>query len=209
MQLMDNHSSLADEGSYFKALTTPGTGIVGPAQQTFVNTSALLSMATNATSGKRCYLDYIRLMCTSAPTAAINVNFAITVDSIVRGTSAAGTSLASNTINANMDSSRLSALSAINFGAITFNTTASPKVVFRGIAKTQGTPCILVGDLFSIDFGEHSQAGGLLSGSASAAYSISSGPIVFGPNSTLALHMWCASITVGPTFEVEVGWWER
>jgi hypothetical protein len=210
-QLMDNHSTLADEGSYFKVTNaTPGTAVAAAISSSFLSTAALFAMVTGATSGKRCYLDYIRLVCNVAGAGSTNLNFLITIDNAARSVSG-GT--AATPVNVNMDSARTSSLTSFTFGTVTLGAASAGtnnRIVHRSIAKTQAAPCLVVGDVYAIDFGEHAQSAGLLSGTAATMFSISSGPVVFGANSTLALHWWGANnATTAPSFEYEVAWWER
>jgi hypothetical protein len=212
-QLMDNHSTLADEGSYFKVTSFTNAGaitpIAGPVQTTFSLTSGIAAMVTGGTSGKRCYLDYIRLYCTAAGTASTNLNFAISLDSTSRTITGGTTAPTIAPTNVNMDSARTTTLSSFTFGNLTIGAAANARVVFRGVMKTQAAPCMVVGDTYSIDFGEHAQSGSLMSGTNPSAYALSSGPVVFGANSTLVLHTWSTLNSAAASYDFEIGWWER
>jgi len=71
--------NLADEGSYFSAITpTPGTGIVDGVVTTFVETTP--SVVIYNGSSKRLFLDFLRLTITVAPVGGTRVRFTTTID---------------------------------------------------------------------------------------------------------------------------------
>ena len=90
--------------------------------------------------------------------------------------------------------------------------------------KSQVAPCWTVGDEVLITFGDpthSSQAGFNSSGpslAASATQSIQTvsiqrnvGPVILqGQNHCLLVHLWnTGNATTAPSWEVELGWWER
>lgn len=206
IQLMDNHSSLADEGSYFKAVNpTISTAIAGAATTSFSPTAALFSIYnTSAAGGKRIYMDYIRLMVVGAPTTSTSAQIAVTIDSGTNRYSSGGTAITPT--NTNMDSSRATVASMF-FGAVVLNA-ASGSV--RTVSRFNPKQAILVaGDVISMDFGEHSSGAAALTGAAAQTLPASVGPVVIGGGHSLNFHIWYPAATAAPTFEFEIGMWER
>jgi hypothetical protein len=214
-QYGDNHSSLADEGLYFKAFNaTPGTGQNMSTIQTSYNPARcyLQFQTSNIGDAKvRVFLDYIRLMCTSAGTSSTTFQAAIVVD-YNRATTTAGTlSLGTNVNNAY---SRNAATAQVWAGDITMATASTlARTVFRTQLRTATSPTLAVGDLYSFDFGEVSHQsqfqGTTTPAAAAAAYTHFTGPLVLSSDSTVSLHIWGAAMASAPSFEFEVGWWER
>lgn len=207
-QLMDNHNSLADEGSYFKATNaTPGTAITHATTAAFSSTAAALCIFnSNAAGGKRIYLDYFRLIVVGTPTTATSAQMVITLDTGNR-LSSGGTTLTAAC--ANMDSSRTSG-ATITFGAVVLTAASgSVRQVGRHTFKTQATPCLAVGDILAADFGDATASGATLAGTTPLALPYSSGPIVIGGGHSLNVHLYYPAVTVAPTYEVEIAFWER
>src|ERR1039457_7133219 len=80
---------LADEGSYFIATNpTPGTALAYNIQAAFSDTVPLFYVQNNDSKanpfGKRLYLDYIKLICTTAPASGTGARFAIKTDPAIR-----------------------------------------------------------------------------------------------------------------------------
>jgi hypothetical protein len=96
--------ALADEGSYFVANNpTPGTAIVHAVSAAVSETAGNYMYLKNndALGGKRLYLDFIRLICTSVDTAGTASHFFLKADNANRYTSG-GSSITPK--NSNMDS---------------------------------------------------------------------------------------------------------
>jgi hypothetical protein len=63
-----------------------------------------------------------------------------------------------------------------------------------------------------LNFGANDTFGGASSGAVTNIYPVGVGPVVLGPgnNHSLLVHMWNpGNATTAPSWEVEVGWWER
>jgi hypothetical protein len=215
-QYGDDHSSLADEGLYFKAFNTqtPGTGQAMTTLQTSFNPLRcyLQFQVPNIGDAKvRVFLDYIRLMCTVAGTASTTFQAALVVD-YKRATTTAGTlSLGTNVNNAY---SRNNAIAQVWAGDITIAAASTlARTVFRTQMRTATAPTLAVGDLYSFDFGEVSQQslfqGTTTPAAAASSYPHYTGPLILSSDSTVSLHIWGAAMTAAPSFEFEVGWWER
>lgn len=196
--------SVADEGSYFTAITpTPGTGVIGhAAPTTFDETKPYLLLYNGGQN--RIYPQYIRLHDTVVSVGGARVQFTIAIDQGNRYSSG-GTALTKN--NVNMDSV-VSTQATINAGAVIATAASASRrvldhVVFRGTID-------VVEDVFEIVFGASDGPG--VGGSRVATVqdmSKMAPPIVVGPGQSLLIHQWAASQSTGPTFQVSFGYIER
>jgi hypothetical protein len=202
----------ADEGKYFVAVNpTMGTGIAMGIQTTFNATANVLGILVNnaaAGSGKRLYVDYIRLICTAAGTTTTASDLAVVVDNTNRYSSG-GTQLTPVCVNADLTSLNTSALAY--FGALTAAAANAARVVSRLRLKTQAAPCWVVGDSVFVKFSAQDGQGiGPTSGTAAQNIGLSAGPVIIGAGESVLFHMWnTANATTPPSFEVEIGWYER
>ena len=210
-------NSIADEGSYFNATNaTIGTGIIHALTTAWSGTAALFCLRnTDAEGAKRINLDYIRLVTGATAigmTAATSIEFAITIDNTNRYSSG-GTSI--TPVNANMDSSQAT-IAALNFGAVVLSAASgSVRTTTRGALPRRAAPAMVTGDQFMFDFGGSAPPavdtiGAAAPATAAASFYIPSGPVIIGGGDSLNFHLWYPSgATTAPTFEFEIGWWER
>ena len=208
---------LADEGSYFNAVNaTPGTGIIHALTTAFSSTAALFCLRnTDAEGAKRLYLDYVRLTTGAtaiAMTAATSIECAITIDNTNRYSSG-GTAL--TPVNANMDSASAT-IAAVTFGAVVLTAASgSVRAITRAALPRRAAPAMVTGDQFLFNFGTVDAPSIAVAGAAAPATAASSfycplGPVVIGGGDSINFHLWYpAGATTAPTFEVELGWWER
>ena len=202
---------LADEGTYFNAVNpTLGTPI---AQTTSITafgatTPVLIIQNTDSPTNlgyKRIYLDYIRLIQGSTvPTSATAWQSALILDKGPRYTSG-GTAL--TPVNPNMDLAALS-IAAGFFGAIVAPAALSARVVGRHVARSV---IPVVNDETIYSFGNDHAPGAVsdIAGTTAKRLVIPCGPVVIGPGQVLLLYQWGPSCAAAPTFEFELGWWER
>ena len=196
--------NLADEGSYFTAITpTPGTGIVDGVVTTFVETTPSI-LIYNGTSNKRLFLDFIRLTVTVAPVGGTRVRFTSTIDDGNRYTSG-GTALTIN--NVNMDSAVSSSGVSIYKGAITATAASGSRRVIADTIYRWGTIGI-VGDVYEQVFGEPS-TGTITPVATVSTFSKGLPPVVLGPGDSFVQVQWEASQSTAPTTAVEMGFWLR
>lgn len=227
-QLGDNHSSLADEGSYFKATNASiGTAASVTVPLTYTAASPMFMIVNNsaASAGKRVFVDYVRLFVsavggtnTSAGSPQ-SIQCAVFLDDQTSGTRwvSGGSAAAISTVNVNSSSSATSSASMYFGNSLTATSAGNPRQIIRSVFKVHpaaptvnATP-VVVGDTYSMDFGEHSSGSGALNGFTASSYSASVGPAVIGGGHCLLFYIWYAGCTSGiiPTYEFEVGWWER
>jgi hypothetical protein len=225
-QLGDNHSSLADEGSYFKATnSTIGTGTSVTVPTTYTAASPMFMIVNTAASasGKRIFVDYVRLFVssvggTNASAASQSIQCAVILDDQTSTTrySSGGSSAAVSVVNVNSGSSVTSSASVYFGNSLTATTPGNPRQIVRNVFKfhpaapTTNSSPVIVGDNYSMDFGEHSAGSGQLNGFTASAYAASVGPAVIGWGHCLLFYLWYpAASAITPTYEFEIGWWER
>lgn len=203
----------ADEGRYFVATNpTMGTGIAMGIQTSFSDTANVLCNIFNnaGTATTRIYLDYIRLIVTAAGSTTTASDLAIKLDSSgATRVSSGGSSLTPVSVLPGYDGKN--SIAQVTFGAITGTTAVNSNAVARIKLKTQTAPCWTVGDSVLIKFGVlDGQGFGNTSGSATLNIGLSAAPIIITPGGNCLFHMWnTANATTPPSFEVELGWWER
>jgi hypothetical protein len=201
-------SAVANEGTYYRATNqVPGTATAYSITTAFSATAGFAVIRnTDSAGGKRLFMDYIRLICTTAPASATSSHFAISIDSTNRYTSG-GTALTPQ--NANMVSAN-SSIGTCHIGAPTIAAASgSVRYLTRGVLFS-AIP--VVNTEWIINFGAGDSGSGTLAGTTAARIGIPMGPVVLGPGAThsLVLHIWNpANATTAPQYEFEAGWWER
>jgi hypothetical protein len=220
--LMQDYYGLADEGCYFIATNpTPGTGIA------FGNVSGVsgassdtvpgliiqnIDQSPSGTVGKRIYLDYIKLICTAAVAGASASPFyqmMIKTDNTLSRYTSGGTLI--TPVNSNMDVGSPT-ISKVIFGTPTAAAASSAARLLARIVGRGATLLPGINDTLIINFGSVEKASGNqnLSQAAPAGLLYNVPPVVLGPGSTMTLHGWTpATFTTVPSFEFEMGWFER
>ena len=209
---------LADEGSYFTAQNpTIGTGVItAGAITSFTDTNALFVIKNNASvaSGIRFYLDYLRLIATSATTAVVSVDFLVKIDTINRfpSTAANGTTMTPVNTNGDDNTGSTAVIQAFNnAGAMTIAAaSAAARVVGRAHLPTG---IIIVGDEYIVQSGasERSSMPGLTAVDATQPRRVVGdfAPIIVGPQQFAVIHRWSLTEAAAVGYEFELGWWER
>lgn len=206
--VMPDIATLCMEGTYRKAThQTPGTTVADNIQTTFLNTKGLLNIRnTDGANGKQIIMDYIKLICTGAPASATATDISLAIDNAIRYASG-GTQFTPQ--NPNMDMANAS-IATLWFGALTLN---APGANVRYISRAKLFQAIeVVGTEFILVFNRPAGASGVMNGSAPQRLEINVGPCILGPNNNenLSIHTWrAANATTAPTYEFEIGWWER
>jgi len=233
IQLLDNHSCISDEGAYFKASTPAGNASFGShiasiaAADSKLNDSSA-TMAIVNSSGNPMHnisIDYIRVAMTSSNSAlaGAKVLYAVTTNPYDRfGSASAGaTALITYSTNSVVTTSPIAkvysstATSATSGNLLTLGGFSGSKLNIhaRGKFKDAGTATLspyVLGDVYTLDFGDHKSEGQSYSASLAGQYAASTGPLILGPGQFMAFHIWCNSTVLTPsTLDLEVGWWER
>jgi hypothetical protein len=208
-QLGDNHSALADEGSYFKACSVPGTPVAGALTQSFTATAPLLTITNGGTAGgKRIFIDYIRIIQNVIGASATSAQCVAVLEPLAR-TSTLGTNITPVNVNSDSTTASICGSTGFRFGAITAGAaTASTRTILRHNFKIASAP--VVGDMYSMDFGEHMSGAAALTGTTATVYPASVGPVAIGGGHVFLFYIWFPGIaTTAPQYDFEVAWWER
>lgn len=203
--------ALADEGCYFIATNpTPGTGIdsdADAADVTHTEAYLLLYNSNTVASGKRVYLDYLKLLVVTPGASGTTTRYFSTIDNVNRYSSA-GTAITPK--NPNMDSTATSGVTLYAGDTVATAVSAQNRLVGHG--SLRGGVIAVAGDTYVVDF-----AGDKTLPTSNLAYAgtaicntvVRHAPIVLGPG-----HSWCFSIygasqATAAAYEFELAWWER
>lgn len=203
LQISSKEWVSADEGSYYTAVSVPGTGIIGHAAPTTFDATKPYFLLYNG-GQNRIYPQFLRLHVTVASTAASRVQFTTVVDQGNRYSSA-GTPITPK--NVNMDNTFSSGASIYQGAVVATAASASVRTldhnVFRGTID-------IVEDVYELVFG--ASDGGGMGGSRVATvgdFARLAPPVVVGPGQSLLVHQWAASQSTGPTLQLTFGYIER
>lgn len=200
-----------EQGTYYKATNaTPGTGIAMGIQTAFSDTANVLLLMRSASATVKVIPHYVRLINTVAGATTTSSRLVVAVDTANRYSSG-GTDLTTEIVGGNTGAGPASVVDVLRFGAITASAVSARRRLINAQLKTQAAPCWVVGDEVKILFGSDDGDQGLLSGAAAARYIVNCGPVVLeGANHCLLFHMWNpANATTAPSWEIEMGWFER
>jgi hypothetical protein len=218
LPLIPTKHLLADEGSYFIATNpTPGTALAYNVQAAFSDTVPLFYVQNNDSKanpfGKRLYLDYIKLICTTAPASGTGARFAIKTDPAIRTISTNNTTAITPTSpNSDVATQSVCSLNVQSNATASALSASSTSARLVANASVGGIP--VVGDELVLVCGPVDP--GAYPG-LTAAQAVCAGrkvsclpPIILGPNSALTLYAWFpGNAATGLSYEFEVGWWER
>lgn len=205
--LTSSEVGLADQGIFYNAINpTPGTGIVGPVSTTLDETKAIFTMYNGGTG--TIYPKFLRLHCTVIGTTGTGVRFTQALDQGNRFSSG-GTALTA--VNSNMNSQNRSS-AQIQFGAITTTAaTSQRRLIANKLFKSDGIE--VINETYQLSWASSAQLedpASLINNTTTLAHTTYSfGPIAIGPGQSFVIHQWRAAITVGITFEVELGFIEK
>lgn len=195
------------EGSLFTAVTpTSGTGIIGhAAPTTFDQTKAYIYVYNGGT--KTIYPQNLVLTETVASIGGTTGGLRIVpVLDIGNRFSSGGTALtiANNNSGSSVASGAVATCGAVVLTAGTASARNLGDIVFRQ------TLIDIIGDKFTISWGATSVMGNVASIVATLAeFSVIQPAIAISPGWALGLHIWRASMSTGPTLEIQMSWVER
>jgi hypothetical protein len=198
----------AEEGQYFTACNpTPGTQVDFVTSAAVSETAGYYFVMKNSDSpsgtNRRIIMDYIRLICTSVPTAGTRGDFFIKVGPGNRYVST-GTLLTPQNCNSAFGNASI-ALPYI--GACVTVADPAARLLCRGVLRA-AIPVAL--DEFYFCFAPVEGAGtGLTGGTAPLRMTIPCPPVIVAPGHSLGLQLWFASNNAASKYEFECGWWER
>jgi hypothetical protein len=202
--------SLANEGSYFVATNpTPGTGIAGiAATGAFSDAESTLLVRNDASvgSGKRVFLDYLKVTVTAAGANGTDHRFVSKLDKATDRYTSGGSSI--TPVNPNIDDTN-TASATVRFGAlVTTAASSNARLVGGGLIRNVIT---VAGDQYTFDFGGSpaSAAAHAIAGTAIAQIVIPHAPVVIGPEQTFVLSLHGTAQSGASSYEFELGFWER
>jgi len=209
---------VADEGAYFTGRNpTIGTGIIHALTTAWSATAALFCLRnTDSEGAKRIYLDYVKLITGATAismTAATSIEAAVTIDNTNRYASG-GTAITPTCPN--MDSAQAT-IANLNFGAVVLSAASgSVRIAGRSAFARRAAPALVTGDQLLWRFGdplspqEMQVVGAAAPATAPAHMGAMMPPVIIGGGDSINFHLWYpAGATTAPTYEFEIGWWER
>ena len=213
LSLYGGKQCLSEEGSYFIATNpTFGTAVATTTSiTTYVETAGavgammMLKNTEQVSSDfpKRIYMDYIKLMIVQVPTSATSWQYGLVLDR-ARNRYTSGGAVVTPT-NPNGDASAKS-IGILYFGDLTTAVPLDRRLVGRG---THRGVIPTTFDEYLIIFGG-SEGGSGFVGAAAAARNVDiTSPIIIGPQQQLCMFQWGTSNAAAPSYEFEIGWWER
>ena len=192
---------LLNEGSIFGGSSTPGTGIIGAVQTTFLDTSALCMIMNSVKnpSGVQVKPDVLKLICTAVGTGITSVDLVAVIDDASRYGNAPGGTVLSFAAQSMSSIESGASVSKSVFGALTPGAaTANKRVVGR--CKLKGA-ALIAGDEFVIEFGnQRAKSGAVFSGTASR-YVTNLEPVTIAPGQVLIIHAFYTGGSAGASFE--------
>ena len=208
---------LADEGAYFVATNaTPGTAQAYNIQASFSDTTPFMYLFNKDqpanSANKRIYLDYVKIIVTTAAATGTQAYYAVKADA-ARAITTNNTATIT-AVNSNMDSGTqsIATLNAQNSGTASVIAAASSSA--RIVARGGFGGITIVGDELVMMFGTCDPGAypGLTAAQATAPgrkVSVSP-PIILGPQQSATIQLWFpGNATTGLSYEFEAGWWER
>lgn len=196
------------EGTHFTAISpTSGTGLLGhAAPTTFDETKAFIYLYNAGT--KTIYPQSLILTETAASVGGTTGGLRI-VPVIDFGNRYLSGGSALTVSNNNSASSNATGATPLFGGAALLSANTASHRVFGDIVFRQ-TLIDIIGDKFTIVFGATSATGNVASLVATLAeFSTVTVPLAIGPGASLGLHIWRASMSTGPTLEIQLDWVER
>jgi hypothetical protein len=216
---------LSDQGSYFMVQNpTPGTGFAAGITTSYSALAAFITLFNGAAlpsapggNYRRIYLDYIRLICSAAGASTTSAHAVCSVDNGNRYVS--GTASTPAPVSPNMDTGNLvlaqqyqTAVGVVQVGPLVASAaTAAVRLAGRAVLRVAAAPCWIAFDELVIHFGDE-DLGEVQAVTPTTAIrsDVWMPPIIIGPQQTFLFQPYnVANAVTPPSFEYEVGWWER
>jgi hypothetical protein len=201
--------AMADAGVYFIATNpTPGTGLESIAAADGVDDEEAFLYVRNENSvgsGKRMFLDYLRVQVTVAGASGTNTRWVAQIDSGDDRYSSGGSTITA--VNVNMASTEATGAD-VKAGAVVLDAESSAvRLIGNGLLR----PAIAVaGDTYLWDFGGAVSlpTARLQDDSDTANILTSMPPVVLGPGDAFYFQINGASQDTAAQYEFDLGWWE-
>ena len=196
------------EGSYFVARTpTPGTGVSYFASTAFDETKPVIFGNLATSSNKRVWLDYVKIIITTAGASATTAQFAVKTDTINRAISVdhRTTAVPYNPFNGS--------IVTLNYqNSATATTLAASSSGAAVVAEGAANGLDILGDVYYLEFGQKMQSSGIGLTAVQATDPgfkvVSMPPVVVPAGGSFTIYWWAASIAA-PSYSFECGWIER
>lgn len=207
----------SDLGNYWVTTNpTPGTALAYNVQSSYSATASPFLYFFNSASagGKSVYLDYVKIICTTAPASGTQAYYAFVADQAARAFSVDNTSsltpVGPNQTTTNTAASILT-VKAQNSATASTIAAASSGVRLVGRGSIGGIP--VVGDELLIDVGPDAfgpYAGGTAALTTPGRKVSATPSIILDPQACLMLTLWFPSNSAtGLSYELEIGHWEQ
>lgn len=215
LSLVPTKHVVADEGGYYTASNPAiGTPVTYALISAFTPTGAAFVIRNgDSPGGKSIYLDYLRLICGVVGAAATSVRIAAFVDSALHNPTASTAVLTSNNVSGNAPNASIATLNSFSGGSQTIATVSNNSA--RQVGQTTLNQHIPVaGDEYICYFGSVDPTppspGTAAAITISGKYTSALAPMIIGPQQYGVIFLWEPGVTTtAPTFEFELGWWER
>lgn len=224
--LVGNKAALAEEGSYFTATGTPGTGVrVNTLVTAFSDTNSWMLVNNTSQPGAQgvwIYPDFLRVMPIGNPTTGSTcMRFAFRIwpagfNPYVVGTpGGALTPAAANAFPGGVANNAPAAQVIAAINANVFTTLASTGVTVRVVDNvTVPTGVMVTNDCYQLAFGAldalSNKVGLTAARATDTAYiSVPVAPMAIGPGETLQIARWSPGGTTASNDEIVLGWWEN
>lgn len=203
--------ALALMGKYFRVGTAIGTGVTMGIQTAYSATANVLFALYNGGT-KNAILDRLVLINTVAGASTTSSHLAIRIDSKDRYTGGSGgTDYVSSIANVHGAYGAGSTITIFRGFAITANAEGTGvRTACRAALKIAAAPCWAVNDTVVMQFGRNTVQYGGLAATTASIMPHNLPPLIIPPGWSATFHMWnVANATTAPSWEFEMGWWER
>ena len=205
---------------------TPGTGFAMGITTSYSAQAPFITMFNSApvttgiqqatvTNPKRMYLDYIRLINSAVGASSTSGHIVAVMDSGNKYVS--GTASTPTPVNMLYDvtlapaSQPLTSVMTINVGPITAAASTAPRLAGRAVLRSAASPAWVLYDEIVLHFGEDDtgEPQGVTATTATRI-DVFMPPVILGPQATFLLCPFnVANAVTAPSFEYEIGYWER
>lgn len=208
--------ALADEGCYFVAASpTPGTGLAAGTDATFVDTVPTLYLYNTEQQGpnaKSVFLDYMKWVVTVSVTSGTTARLVARLDPGERNLSTDNTT-GITPVSPNSALGIKSVLRVQHQSSGTNSALGAASKNVRNVVNASFGGLLVVGDEIGVVFGatDIGAYNGLTAAQATnpGRKMSNAAPVVIGPNTNLAVHLFFAGAAAGLSAEFEMGYWER
>lgn len=216
---LDLHKTLlVEQGSYYMVQNpTPGTGFAQPITAAYSATSAFITIFNGAAAfvaggkvanAKNVYVDYIRLINSAVGASSTAGHLVCALDNGNRYSS--GTASTPTPYNIYLGGG--SSATVVQVGPLVTTATAAVILLGHTVLRVATAPAWVVYDEVVIHFGAREAAteSAVITATTQTRLDAWMPPVVVGPQQTFLVQPFnVANAVTAPSFEYEIGWWER